>query len=135
MARGAYSNTEVPTGTAHNAAPRAWPSFMALSTLRLTNTRSMAISSGRYAAISRSTPSNIARSRVAMASPAAAMQPLAMWVWALPSQSMTPKPVRREPGSSPSTRTRAAVLNGTGWAAASGSNCRQELIQQNRALV
>src|SRR5580698_10497507 len=47
MARGAYSNTAVPVGTAHSAAPRAWPSFIALSTLRLTNTRSMATSSGR----------------------------------------------------------------------------------------
>ena len=46
MARGAYSNTGTPCGMAHSAAPRAWPSFSALSTLRLTNTRSTATSAG-----------------------------------------------------------------------------------------
>ena len=59
MARGAYSNTGTAVGTAHSAAPRAWPSFRALSTLRLTNTRSMATSSGRCFSISSCTPSKM----------------------------------------------------------------------------
>ena len=44
---------------------------------------------------------------------------------------MTPKPVRRDPGSSPRTRTfAAAAITGTADSgAASGSNARQDLVR------
>ena len=52
-------------------------------------------------------------------------QPCATTVSLPPQQSITPKPVRREPGSSPSTRT----LSSAALRAALGSNARQDLVR------
>ena len=77
MARGAYSNTGTSAGIAHSAAPRACPSFNALSTLRLTNTRSTATSDGPCSDSSARNPSKISRSRAAGVADATFRQPCA----------------------------------------------------------
>src|SRR5947208_141422 len=125
MARGAYSNTGTASGMAHSAAPRACPSFKALSALRLTNTRSTATSAGWCWDISARRPSKIMRRRAAGAAAARLRQPCATAMSSPPRHSITPKPVRREPGSSPSTRTVSAALN----CAAAGPNARQDLVR------
>ena len=64
--RVAYSNTSALASTVPQmAAPRACPSFRALSGLRLTNTRSMAISCGRYCATMLRTQRKISHRRAA----------------------------------------------------------------------
>src|SRR5437870_1401085 len=124
-ARGAYSNTGTAAGTAHSAAPRACPSLSALSALRLTNTRSTATSVGWCSETSACRPSKRIRSRAVGAAAATFRQPCATTVSLPRQQSITPKPVRREPGSSPSTRT----LSSAAIRAAVGSNARQDLVR------
>src|SRR6516225_10165206 len=126
MARGAYSNTGTSAGIAHSAAPRACPSFNALSALRLTNTRSTATSAGACSESSALSPSKIRRSRAAGAAAATFRQPCATGSSSLPRHSITPKPVRREPGSRPRMRTRSAAASGV---AATGSKARQDLVR------
>src|SRR5215472_10056244 len=126
IARGAYSNTGTPSGMAHSAAPRACPSFSALSALRLTNTRSTATSAGACSESSALSPSKIRRSRAAGAAAATFRQPCATGSSSLPRHSITPKPVRREPGSRPRIRIRTAAASGV---AATGSKARQDLVR------
>src|SRR4029077_7679272 len=126
-ARGAYSNTGVPAGTAHSAAPRACPSFRALSTLRLSKTRSTATSPGWCVEKSSCRPSRISRRRAAGAAAVRFRQPCATAMSCVPRHSITPKPVRREPGSRPRMRTLMAGVNGA--AAAAGSKARQDLVR------
>src|SRR5208283_851675 len=62
--RVAYSNISAFASTVPQiAAPRAWPNFKALSGFRLTNTRSIAISCGRYCATTVRTQRNISHKR------------------------------------------------------------------------
>src|ERR1700726_2234734 len=63
--------------------------------------------------------------RVAGAAAERFRQPSAIATSWLPRHSITPKPVRREPGSSPRTRTLTPAVN---WAGA-GSNARQDLVR------
>src|SRR5579864_3424876 len=128
MARGAYSNTGMPPGIAHSAAPRACPSLSALSTLRLTKTRSMATSAGRCSASSAARLSKIMRNRAVGAAPLTFRCPCASSTSSPSRHSSTPKPVRREPGSRP--RIRAFGEGGGGAAAAAaGSNARHDLVR------
>src|SRR6185437_6434705 len=92
IARGAYSKTGRPFGTAHSAAPRAWPSFSALSTFRLTNTRSMATSPGACAAMSSRRLSKMTRRRSGSdsAAPATVTHPCAACTQSAPRRSMRP---------------------------------------------
>jgi hypothetical protein len=77
--RGAYSNTRGRTeNVALSAAPRACPSFSALSAFLFMNTRSMATSSGRNSPVSDSTPTKISCRRSASDSPRVRMAPLTM---------------------------------------------------------
>src|SRR5580658_998204 len=126
-ARAAYSNTGTPAGMAHSAAPRACPSLSALSGLRLTNTRSTATSAGACSHTSATRPSKIRRSRRVGAAAATLRQPCATTRSSWPRHSITPNPVRREPGSRPRMRTVSATA--TGAAVAAGSNARQDLVR------
>ena len=76
--RGAYSkNAALAAAAPQIAAPRACPSFSALSTLRFTNTRSIAISCGRYSATIDCTQRKISQRRAAKSPPSVRMTPLA----------------------------------------------------------
>src|SRR6185437_15268899 len=104
-------------------------SLSALSTLRLTNTRSIATSPGPCRAMSSRRLSKMTRSRSGRNSSAAATvtQPCATCTQSTPRRSMTPYPVRRDPGSRP--RIRRPSVGASGGRAAPGSNARQDLVR------
>src|ERR1700678_1613023 len=109
ICRVAYSNTSAfASAVPQMAAPRACPNFSALSGLRLTNTRSIAISCGRYWATMVCTQRKNSHRRSANSPFWVRITPLATYVNRGPTASRTPKPVRWEPGSMPSTRTLTA---------------------------
>src|SRR5690348_14022872 len=95
------------------------------------NTRSTATSSGECSQISACNFSKMVRSRPANSSPFTAMHPCATCTQSDPRHSMIPKPVRRDPGSRPRTRTLPAAVAAVAGGAvrALGSNARQDLVR------
>src|SRR5581483_6365438 len=88
---GAYSARLRPApASAQIAAPRAWPSTMALETLRLTNTDSTAASCGAYSRIRAPSSLRICSSRSVRAPSPQRIWPCASQRWRGPSISITP---------------------------------------------
>src|SRR5215813_11471317 len=90
------------------------------------NTRSTATSAGACSASSALSPSKMSRSRAAGVADATFRHPWATGNSSPPRHSITPKPVRRDPGSRPRMRTRTAAASGV---AATGSKARQDLVR------
>ncbi len=108
---GAYSAIGSPSSAGTSSAmPRAWPSFSVAEASRLTKVCSMAASSGLSRANTSCKPSKIWRSREPrLSSSSETIAPQATKTSLTPSESITPQPVRRSPGSMPIMRMLAVL--------------------------